>query len=222
MRKANQENPIKTRILLTGFQKFQAYKVNCSEEVVKLFSNNPTEFGEHIEIATKILKVSWTESFPAMQEAIEKNQPNAILSFGVGTAEIELEKRALKVFSGKDVDGKLPPPFTDRDGANEYWTSFPDSILKEMKENIEQISEKLTCHIDHHCGCYLCNDLFYRTLHFLQKNKTDVPVLFIHLPQEKELKSCDNYLKSLEKVAKAIIITTTNYLKNCPLPAKNI
>lgn len=201
------------RILVTGFHKFPPYEVNCTEELVKLISNNPTEFGDNIEIATEVLKVSWAESFPAMADAIQKTQPNAIISFGIGTAEIELEKRAIKVFSGIDVDGKYPPILTEITGAHEYWTTFPDSVLKEMKEKIENISSNISCKIDHHCGCYLCNYLFYRTLHFVQKKQKNMPVLFIHLPQENHLKTCDKNISTLQKVAKEIILTIGIHLR---------
>ena len=200
------------RILVTGFQKFPPYEVNCTEELVKLISKDTTEFGDNIEIATEILKVSWAESFPAMADAIHKTQPNAIISFGIGTAEIELEKRAIKVFSGIDVDGKCPPTLKDINGVNEYWTTFPDSVLTEMKEKIENISSNITCKIDNNCGCYLCNYLFYRTLHLVQKNNGDIPVLFIHVPQENNFKTCDKNISTLQKVAKEIILTIANHV----------
>lgn len=199
---------------MTGFQKFPPYQVNCTEELVKIIRNNPMEFQDKkaFEIVTEILKVSWQDSFPPMANAIKQTKPNAIISFGIGTTEIELEKRAIKVFSGTDVDGKFPPALTDINGANEYLTTFSESVLQEMKAKIDNISPNLSCKIDNHCGCYLCNYLFYRTLHLTQKNNEDIPVLFIHVPQDKNLKTCQ-YINTLQKVAKEIILTVANHVR---------
>ena len=166
------------KILVTGFDPFGGEKVNPSIEAVKLLPNK-IEGAEIIklEIPTVVYK-----SLEVIKNAIEKYQPDVILSVGQagGRASIAVERIGINITDCriKDNEGnQLIDEPVYKDGPAAYFSSLP---IKAMVQSIQK--EKIPASISDSAGTFICNHVLYgvgyMVEHFYPKKKFG----FIHIP----------------------------------------
>ena len=168
-------------VLVTAFGPFGGRSENSSSLVVhKLRVALP-------EIRTRILPVDAVLAPSLLRQAIRRIRPSALIMLGeaAGSAGIRLKTTAwnLKDFGIPDIAGRQPVGVPVRRGAAE---SMPSTLsLKVMHDRLVAMGQSVSISDDP--GRYLCNQLFFTALDFLQRNEMHVPAGFIHLPLESDL-----------------------------------
>ena len=166
------------KLLLTGFTPFDGEKINPALEAVKRVK--PEIAG--MEIVKLEVPTVFGESVRLVAEAIEREQPDFVLSIGQagGRAEITPERVAINVDDARIPDnvGQQPidvPIFAD--GENAYFATLP---VKAMAEAIQKAG--LPAALSNTAGTFVCNHLMYGVLHHLHQNHKSAKAGFIHVP----------------------------------------
>ncbi len=170
------------KILVTGFDPFGGEAVNPAYEAVKLLPENiagarivkleiPTEFERSMEL---------------LEEAIERERPDAVISVGQagGRAEITPERVAINLADARIPDNAGNQPEEEplvQGGPAAYFTTLP---LKEMVKNVQDSG--IPCRISYSAGTYVCNSVMYRVLHLAQSKQDSFLAGFIHVPYATE------------------------------------
>ncbi|MCU9613281.1 pyroglutamyl-peptidase I [Caldibacillus lycopersici] len=166
------------KLLLTGFEPFLQFPINPTEHIVQKLDR--AIIGEY-EIRGVLLPVDFEKSPQRLLEAIEKEQPDAILSLGLagGRNCITPERVAINCKDGEpDNNGvKYEDALIAADGPAAYFSKLPiRSIVNTLREN------QLPAQISNTAGTYLCNNVMYTGLHYLATKGLDIPSGFIHVP----------------------------------------
>lgn len=166
------------RFLLTGFAPFGGSSINPSYEAVRLL---PDRLGEH-EILKAELPVVYGEAAARLLDLIKEHRPDCVLAVGqaAGRSGISLESTAVnrRAASVPDNAGNRYSGEAIEEGAPE---SLParlplDVLLHELQ------AADIPAKISASAGTYVCNDLFYSLLRYME---TEMPSLrggFIHIP----------------------------------------
>lgn len=181
-------------ILVTGFDAFQEFDRNPSEDIAEAVNNK--KFHGFTIKAVK-LPVSWQEGWPLLQKSAKALKPVAWLGFGLAPDPfIRLEKIARnQVDYSRDESGELPPH-----NAGEILIAQPPELPSTLP--LDWIREQLlirnftTLHTyplevrySEDAGGYLCNHVFYNAMFDLKKS---IPVCgFIHVPAYKSAFEAD-------------------------------
>ena len=166
------------KILLTAFDPFGGEQINPASLAVQQIPDSvsgaqivkitvPTVFG-------KALSVLW--------EAIEREQPDAILSIGQagGRSDLTVERIAINMDDARipDNEGNRPvdrPIFPD--GPAAYFSTLP---VRQMVEAIRACG--IPASISNTAGTFVCNHLLYGTLHTLREKGNLARAGFLHVP----------------------------------------
>lgn len=166
------------KLLLTGFTPFDGEKINPALEAVKRVK--PEIAG--MEIVKLEVPTVFGESVRLVAEAIEREQPDFVLSIGQagGRAAVTPERVAINVDDAwiPDNAGQQPidvPIFAD--GENAYFATLP---VKAMAEAIQKAG--LPAALSNTAGTFVCNHLMYGVLHHLHQNHKSAKAGFIHVP----------------------------------------
>lgn len=167
------------RILLTGFEKFGGEKVNPSELILRRISKKT--IGKHF-IDTLILPVSYERSIKILEEYYSKNNVDLVVHLGQagGRATINIERVAVNIMDSThpDNDEKLNENRKIiQNGADAYMTKLDVKKIAEMLNK-----KKIPASVSYTAGQYICNEVYYYSLHSSSKNNNPKNVLFIHVP----------------------------------------
>ena len=167
------------KILITGFEPFGKSPINPSQILIE---QAPESFPGGIELVKAILPVEKTAGPQALIDALERNQPEAVICFGLaeGRPVISLERVAVNLMdyripdnAGETVQDQPIIP----NGPAAYFSSLPLRAMQaELRANNIPSELSLTA------GAYLCNQVFYTLMHHLASHGQTTPAGFIHLP----------------------------------------
>ena len=167
------------KILITGFEPFGKSPINPSQILIE---QAPESFPGGIELVKAILPVEKTAGPQALIDALERNQPEAVICFGLaeGRPVISLERVAVNLMdyripdnAGEIVQNQPILP----EGPAAYFSSLPLRAMQaELRANNIPSELSLTA------GAYLCNQVFYTLMHHLASHGQTTPAGFIHLP----------------------------------------
>ena len=167
------------KILLTGFEPFDGSNINPSAEVVQKISED--KFSDH-QFIKKILPVDNLKAVDWLENNIPHIQPDIILHLGEASSRpiITIEKVAINWMdfripdnSGKQI--KDQPVVGGAPAA--YFTTLPiDKIIDTVKNSGVPIDVSLSA------GAYLCNQVFYTSMHLSTLFSKECLCGFIHLP----------------------------------------
>jgi pyroglutamyl-peptidase len=172
------------KCLLTGFEPFLDHPINPTQEVVQALDKKT--IGE-FEIIGRILPVVFEDAGEKILQLIEETQPDAVISLGLsaGRTKITPERVAINCRDGAvDNSGKRweDAPI-EEEGDVAYFSSLP---IREMVNKMKK--EQLPAEISNTAGTYVCNNVMYKTLYYLNKQgSTHIPAGFIHIPANHEL-----------------------------------
>lgn len=166
------------RIVVTGFDPFGGETVNPAYEAVKLL---PDLVGDKELIKIEI-PTAYRGGVKALEEAIERYRPDAVLSIGQagGAACIRVERIAVNLAEARIPDNEGYQPvdkFLREDGENAYFSTLP---VKEMQQAIVQAGYPSV--LSYSAGTYVCNAVMYNALYLAQKNRPSMKAGFIHVP----------------------------------------
>ncbi len=201
------------KILVTGFDPFDKDIINPAYEAVKKLPDTIKD--------TQIIKLEIPTSFErskkAIEDAIEKYNPDVVLSIGQagGRNEITVEKVAINLIEAriKDNDGDQPLGTPVReDGETAYFTNLPiKGMVSHIKEN------NIPATISYTAGTFVCNSVMYNILYLINKKYPNLKGGFIHvpfLPEQAVLKNPMPSSMSLEMIAKAIELSIEAIILN--------
>lgn len=170
------------KILVTGFEAFGDLDTNPTKEIVSLL---PKSIKGHTVI-TSLLPVVFDECFDEVKNLIEKHNPKIVIHLGVaaGRKGITPERLAINMKDARisDNNGNQPLDETIIEGAPlAYHSTLP---LRKIEDTLKR--KHIPVHISNTAGLYVCNNIMYHTLHYINVNHLDIQSGFIHVPLMKE------------------------------------
>jgi len=161
------------RILVTGFKPFLGESINPSALILRELKNSDAE------VETLLLPVSFENAFATLQNHWDSHGPyEGLLMLGQAgeRSAICLERVAINWLeaSSPDEDGVLPPVGPVMESAPSAYISdfFPGAWA-------EALNKLGPVQVSHSAGAYVCNALYFQTLHHFPQ---DVAALFTHVP----------------------------------------
>ena len=169
------------KILVTGFDPFGGEKINPALETIKRLPD--TILGAQIiklEIPTVVGK-----SLAKITEAVEKENPNVVLSIGQagGRSEITVERIGINIDDCRIPDNEGNQPIDEpviKGGPAAYFVTVP---IKAIVENIK--AHNIPASISNTAGTFICNHVCYGVAHLAaQRTAAGKPMKsgFIHIP----------------------------------------
>ena len=169
------------KILVTGFDPFGGEKINPALETIKRLPD--TILGAQIiklEIPTVVGK-----SLAKIKEAVEKENPDAVLSIGQagGRSEITVERVGINIDDCRIPDNEGNQPIDEpvvKGGPAAYFVTVP---IKAIVENIK--AHNIPASISNTAGTFICNHVCYGVAHLAAtRTATGNPMKsgFIHIP----------------------------------------
>jgi pyroglutamyl-peptidase len=167
------------KLLLTGFEPFGGSDINPSERVVKILTGK--EYPD-TEIITSILPVDRETGPQRLIQAVEESKPEVVICLGEarGRAAINIERVAINLMDYRikdNVGNLIQDQSIIPDGPPAYFCTLP---VRQIMEAIQGAGVPAMLSLS--AGAFLCNQVIYTLLHYLDKNNLAVPAGFIHLP----------------------------------------
>ncbi len=166
------------KVLVTGFDPFGGEKVNPALEAVKKL---PSEIAG-AEIIKQEIPTVFKRSLKVLEKAIDEIKPDVVLSIGQagGRFDITVEKVAINLQDASIPDNDSEQPVDEKvfeDGENAYFASIP---VKKIVENINKTG--IPASVSYTAGTYVCNNIMYAGLYFINKKYPNMKGGFIHVP----------------------------------------
>jgi len=163
-----------TKILLTGFTPFDDRSVNASWVAVKSINS--------ADIQTVQIPVVWGQPYVVLSEAIERFQPEVIVSLGEGhIGEFSIEtiarnKRKHRVDNLK----KFPQGLIRENGDDRVSASIPAKLLQSLI--LDRSENQIPIKISEDAGAFICEETLYTLESFRQTIPRIKTVAFVHIP----------------------------------------
>ena len=201
------------KILITGFDPFGNESVNPAYEAVKLL---PGEIAG-AEIIKLEIPTVFNKCDAVVDEAIDKNSPDVVLSIGQagGRFDISVERVAVNIADGRIPDNAGYQPIDEpirKGGPNAYFASVP------VKAMVEKIRGKgIPASVSYTAGSYVCNFIMYCVLHSIASKHKNIRAGFIHVPfmtSQGIGKPVNTPTMSIESIASAIAAAVEAIVEN--------
>lgn len=171
------------RVLLTGFEPFLGHSINPTERIVNEL--NGEVIGE-IEVIGATMPVAFSKSSVRLIELYEEVKPDAVIMLGLaaGRNRITPERVAINCSDG-DVDNEgvaLEDAPIREGGPAAYFSTLP---IRKMVTNLNEAA--IPAQISNTAGTYLCNQVMYSLLDYLEEREIVCPAGFVHIPANHEL-----------------------------------
>lgn len=165
-------------ILITGFEAFLENEANPTQEIIRLLPKSI--YGNPITGVE--LPVIYDECFDKLLPIIKEKKPDYIINLGLaaGRKSISLERVAINISDSKHKDNNgniLQDKVIIDNGKNAYFSTLP---LRKMVDNISV--KKIPVEISNSAGTYVCNNIMYHVLHYIEINNLPIKAGFIHVP----------------------------------------
>jgi len=166
------------KILLTGFEPFGGEAINPAYEILKSLQSS---INGH-EIIKIQLPTSYIKSTKMLENIIEANRPDVVLSLGQagGAFGLRVEKVGINLrdATSPDNDGHIANnEAIYSDGDTAYFSTLP---VNDMRSKI--IESGVPASISYSAGAYVCNNVLYTLLYLGQKIYKNMRCGFIHVP----------------------------------------
>jgi pyroglutamyl-peptidase len=179
-------------IIVTGFEPFLDNDINPTLEVLELLPKSI----KGNNIITVKLPVVYDQCFTVLKPYIDKYKPGVIINLGLAPRRknISLERVALNVNSSTHGDNSGVVKIDESiilNGKNAYFSKLP------LREIYNVLNKKgISVEISNTAGLYICNNIMYHVLHYIDINNLNTKAGFIHVPfMDKQVKNkLDNSL----------------------------
>jgi len=173
----------KKTLLLTGFEPFLEFPVNPSGAVAEALDGE--EIGDY-KVVSRILPVEFDRSAEKLFEYFKEVNPDAVISIGLagGRNRITPERIAINCNDGvKDNNGLTPEDQSIvEEGPAAYFSTLPIRRFVNILEKNGYPAE-----ISNSAGTYLCNNVMYNMLHYIETQQKQCIAGFVHIPASHEL-----------------------------------
>ena len=165
-------------ILVTGFEPFDGFTMNPSEEVAKALDGK--KINQH-SLVGLVLPLDYKKALGILDASLTKNKPEYVLCCGqANRAVITIERIAINILSTKRPDNYDYTPETDvinHEGPAAYFANLePQSLVKILKD------KEIPADVSYFAGAYGCNWLLYNVMQRIENGELDAKATFIHLP----------------------------------------
>lgn len=165
------------RILITGFEPFGGDAVNPSRELVMALAAAPPP---GIELAAEILPCAFAAMPVALDAAMARHRPDAVLGFGLagGRSVMSIERIGVNVIDARIADNEGARPVdvpVIEGGPAAYFATIP---IKAAYARL--IEAGLPGEISQTAGTFVCNAALYRSLHLASRGGFRAG--FVHVP----------------------------------------
>jgi pyroglutamyl-peptidase len=165
-------------VLITGFEPFDGFSVNPSEEIVKSLKGSRVN---QFSIVGLVLPLDYNNALEILLAALKKHKPEYVLCCGqANRATITIERIAVNAISTKRPDNYDNIPETDIiefDGPAAYFSNLdPFLLIQSLRDN------GIPANVSYHAGLYGCNWLLYNVMDMIETGALDAKATFIHLP----------------------------------------
>ena len=172
-------------IIVTGFVPFLDNELNPTSEVLELLPKSI----KGNEIITVLLPVEYDQCFQVLKPYIDKYKPGIIINLGLAPKRknISLERVALNISNSEYSDNKGIIKIDEsiiENGENAYFSKLP---LRKILNIL--VKKGIPVEISNTAGLYICNNLMYHVLHYIESNKLETKAGFVHVPfMDKQVK----------------------------------
>ena len=200
------------KVLVTGYEPFGGSPVNPTGRAAQALDG--AVIAGH-QVIGRVLPVRYQEAIRVMASLIEEFQPHVVIMSGQsGRPDIAIEKVAVNV-SGPGGDNVGHDPHEEPvvvGGPAAYFSTLP------ITATMAALHEAgIPASVSYTAGTYLCNHIFYGTLHYLRDR--DIPAGFFHVPSLPEQKLHQRAASmSQEMITSALRIATKTALEVRGLP----
>ena len=167
------------RLLLLGFQPFGGDEINPSQLLLESLAESAPLPSS---LARAILPVDHAKVMQELPMLLEQHDPQMILGLGVAEGESGLR---LEVVGVNWADFGIPDQAGRLLRGQPILPNAPDAYLTELPLRAWRdalLTAAIPASLSHTAGTYLCNQLFYLCLHYLQKKRQKRYAGFLHLP----------------------------------------
>ncbi|MFW9788992.1 MAG: pyroglutamyl-peptidase I [Candidatus Thorarchaeota archaeon] len=166
------------KVLITGFEPFDGFSVNPSEELVKVLDDTRID---DFSVTGLVLPLDYKSAHNMLYETLKKHKPDYVLCCGqANRAAISIERIAVNAISTKRPDNYENIPESDiieYDGPVAYFANIdPIPLVNALLE------EGIPALVSYHAGLYGCNWILYNVMDMIEKEPFDTKATFIHLP----------------------------------------
>ena len=166
------------KILVTGFDPFGGQSINPAYEAVRLLLDR---IGEATIIKAQIPTI-YGQGADLLEQLLKTYEPDSVLLVGQagGRDAICAERVAINVQDASIADNAGNQPVDQPvvpGGPAAYFATIP---IKEIMHRIKEAG--IPCRISDSAGTFVCNDLMYRLLHYIDTKKPAMTGGFIHVP----------------------------------------
>ena len=204
-------------ILVTGFEPFGGRSVNPSMLIVQALAHQDIA---GLTVLAAVLPVNHSASADRMIELVSRHRPGAVLCFGQGSPEqtgLRIERLAANIrdYPIPDNGGHQATGEPVIAGAPvAYFATLPVVALRDRVR-----AAGVPCRISNSAGAFLCNEVFFATLHALASTAPRIPAGFVHVPLlPEQVAALDDpgpsmALETMLRGARAAIEATTAFLR---------
>jgi len=170
------------RFLLSGFEPFDNARVNPSELIVRRLALDGAG-DARIELHTAVLPVEDARAEAALLAAFDRVRPHGVVCLGessrVSAVTFERVFVNLKDYRIPDNAGRtvVDQPVAP-DGPAAYFSTLP---IRPLMAALEQAGVPTAASLS--AGAFLCNQVAYRLMHRLARDRITLPAGFIHVPR---------------------------------------
>ncbi len=177
------------RCLITGFDAFGKYDTNPSQRIVGLL---PEEFkisrtNLSVEIDTLVVPTCCKQSWRLISKQLAKSDYSSLILVGLagGRKRIALERFALNIrdYGIKDNNGHKYDGTAIYKGEPEALKT--DLPLTKLRDHLRR--KYIPTEVSNFAGSFICNEVYYQGLRYKEKTGELNSVLFVHVPQIKDL-----------------------------------
>lgn len=178
------------KVLVTGFDPFGNHLVNPTQRMIKSLN---VEYLSNKNIQFIELETSFEHSFLKLEETIKSLEPDYIFMFGLSERSdaFHLEKIAINFMDARIPDNRGFQPNSEvieSVGDDGYFSTLP------LNELVELVDGKISLS----AGSFVCNYVFYKTMHYIRVHQLSIKAGFIHVPGTKEMNS--NFQMNQEEI----------------------
>lgn len=166
------------KILLSGFEPFDGEDINPSLEAIKLVKENINGS----KVVKLELPVVFNKAVDIVCDELSKNEYDAVLMIGQagGRKNITPERVAININDARIVDNEGNKPTDEiisKDSPAAYFSTLP---IRKMLEYMK--SKNIPCDISNSAGTFVCNNLMFGVLDYINRNNMNTIAGFMHVP----------------------------------------
>ncbi len=175
--------------MITGFDSFGQFTSNPSQSIAESL---PEEFkiprtNLLVEVDTLVLPTCCKQSWRAIRNQLSKNRYKSLIMIGLsgGRSRISLERYALNI-----RDYGIPDNNGHRYDGTPIYKGEPEALKTDLPlTDLRRVlrGKNFPTEVSNFAGSFICNEVYYHALRYKEETGALNSVLFVHVPQPKEL-----------------------------------